>query len=438
MSQDDNPPPATGPRDSHNVVARRKRLLRPFLHPVAGRRLPPELQPEPVYARALSLSGGVGDPAFADLLQLIDQGPWHRDTDIRPYFDGAGAFDDMLAAVRAARREVLLEAYIISGDATGREFVEALSAAVARGVAVYVLADAFGSSRTRRNFWSLMRQGGSRFRLFRRPAYAPLPLLPVLDHRKLLVVDREVAFTGGMNIADEYRGGSQGEPAWRDTHVRVTGRIAWECALLFDESWQAAGGDPLQFRGRDEGEHTGATCLLLDSRPGRGAQEVHSAVAAIMGAARERLWITNAYFAPSPRILKFLKATARRGVDLRLLLPQRSDIPLIQAAARGYYSELMACGVRIYEYRPSVLHAKTVLADDRLCMIGSTNFDFRSFALNHECNVLSLDSGLGQAMHDQFLRDLDQAVPIDPARWTRRRWWQWLASALARLLAPLL
>ncbi len=438
MVQDEAPGQCSVAPVQPNVVARRKRLLPPLLHPRAGRRLPPELQPEAAYAQALELSGGIRDPAFAELLQRIDQGPWHRDTEIRPYFDGASAFEDMLGAVRAARREVLLEAYIISGDATGREFVEALSAAVSRGVAVHVLADAFGSSRTRRDFWALMRQGGSRFRLFRRPRYAPVSLLPILDHRKLLVVDRETAFTGGMNIADEYRRGSGGEPAWRDTHVRVRGRIAWECALLFDESWQAAGGDPLQFRGRDEGAHTGAACLLLDARPGRGAHEVHAAVAAIMGAARERLWVTNAYFAPSPRILRFLKATARRGVDVRLLLPQRSDIPLIQAAARGYYRELMDCGVRIHEYRPAVLHAKTLLADDRLCMIGSTNFDFRSFELNHECNVLTLDAHLGQTLGEQFRTDLEQAEPIEPARWRRRPWWQRLLSSAARLLAPLL
>lgn len=421
------------------LVARRKRLLPPLLHPVAGRRLPPELRPDAVFRQASALPDGVRGEAFEHLLRRIDQGPVHADTRITPYFDGASAFAAMLDAVAAARKEILLEAYIISGDATGQAFLEALTAAVERGVAVYVLADAFGSSQTRKDFWSLMRRSGSRFRLFRRPRYAPRAWLPVLDHRKLLVADRCVAFTGGMNIADEYRHGGPSEPAWRDTHVRISGSIAWECALLFSESWAAAGGDPLRFDGRETVESLSARwCLLLDSRPGRGVQEIHSAYAAIIGAARQRLWISNAYFAPSRGILEQLKASAQRGVDVRLLLPRKSDIPLIKAASRGYYRELLLAGVKIYEYLPAVLHAKTLVVDDRVGVIGSTNFDFRSFNFNHECNVLSLDESVAEALRQQFLQDLEQSENIELERWVQRGWLARLLSAAARLLAPFL
>ncbi len=421
------------------LVVRRKRWLPPLLHPRAGRRMPPELTPEKVYWQATELREGVRGEGFRNLLQTIDQGPLHRDGQITPYFDGASAFAEMLAALAGAQHEILLEAYIISADATGQAFLAELTAAVERGVVVHVLADSFGSSRTRRDFWNLLRRGGSRFRLFHRPRYAPVSWLPILDHRKLLVIDRQLAFTGGMNVADEYRTGVAGEPAWRDTHVKMAGGIAWECAVLFGESWLASGGDPMRFGPHLTGtQKTAMDCLLLDSRPGRGVQEVYAAFAAIIGAARERLWITNAYFAPNRQILNCLKRAAQRGVDVRLLLPRQSDIPIIKAASRGYYSELMAAGVKVFEYLPAVLHAKTVVADAYLGVIGSTNFDFRSFAFNHECNVLSYDADLARALEEHFLLDIGQASRIEPGRWSGRPWWRkWLHRG-ARALAPVL
>lgn len=423
---------------ARNVVARRKGFLRPLLHPLAGRNLPAGLSAQAVYSKAQRFSAGVRDPSCLQLIERIDQGPFHADSEIQPYFTGKQAFASMLAAVEEAEFEVMLEAYIISADETGGQFLEALRRAVARGVAVYVLADAFGSSRTRQDFWHLMRASGSQFRLFRRPRYAPRALLPILDHRKLLVVDRTLAFTGGMNIADEYHIGSGGQPAWRDTHVRVRGTLAWECALMFAESWESAGGDPLHFEGRELAGDQAAKALLLESRPGRGVQEIRSAYAAIMGAARHRLWISNAYFAPGRLILELLKATAQRGVDVRLLLPRQSDLPIIKAATRGYYSEMLNAGIKIHEFLPQVLHAKTLVADDFLCVIGSTNFDFRSFDFNYEANILALNDALGQQMSAQFERDLEQAEEVTLDSWKARPWWRRLINALARLLAPLL
>ncbi len=417
---------------------RRRHWRAPLLRPAAGRRLPAALRPEAVYLSASQFAGGLHDPAFPALLSRIDQGPFHNDTRVQTYFDGASAFAAMLAAIHAARHEILLESYIFSGDATGLKVLDALRLAAARGVVVRVLADAFGSSGTRGDFWHLLRQSGSRLRLFRRPRYAPRPLLPILDHRKILVVDRHIGFTGGMNIADEYHAGTATERVWRDTHVRVTGNIAWELALLFSESWTAAGGQPLRVESRPSTGLQHSPSLVLDSRPGRGIQEVHSAFAAIMGASRQRLWLTNAYFAPSRALLRKLKMTAQRGVDVRLLLPRRSDIPLIRAASQAYYAEMMRSGIRVFEYLPAVLHAKTLVADSLVSVIGSSNFDTRSFTLNHECNVLCLDARVAAELEAQFLLDLGCAEELNLELWQRRGWVHKFLQFLARMLAPIL
>ncbi len=422
------------PLDSH-ILARRKKVWRPVLHPQAQRKLAPQLRPRAAYQRCLELPQGLQDEGYVELLCAIDQAPFHTDTQASPYFDGHSAFAAMLSEIHAAQHEILLEAYVLRGDATGRAILEALRAAVARGVDVRVLADAFGSSQTRRQFWSLFRHSGSHFRLSRRPIYAPLGLLPILDHRKLLIVDRRVGFTGGMNIGDEYHNGREGEAAWRDTHVRLEGAITAELAAIFAESWESAGGDPLPYRPHPPAASNGARTLVLDSRPGRGTNEVFASYAATLGAARKRVWITNAYFAPSRPILELLKHTAQRGIEVRLLLPGHCDIPIIRSATQGYYRELLNSGVQIFEYQRAVLHAKTVVADGEVGIIGSTNFDFRSFNFNAECNVLFHDRPIANQLEQAFERDLHVSLEVTLEVWRSRSLWTRLTSWLARRFA---
>jgi cardiolipin synthase len=260
------------------------------------------------------------------------------------------------------------------------------------------------------------------------------------DHRKIIVVDRRIGFTGGMNVADEYGVARNfpGVQAWRDTHVRLEGTTAWGLALVFNEGWERAGGTPLRLPAKPITPATGPRTLVLSCRPGRGHTETSAVLAATMGAARQRLWITNSYFAPHPRVLQRICAAARRGVDVRLLLAGQTDVAVVRRAGRASYARLLACGVRIFEYQPTVIHAKTVVADDWASMIGSSNLDYRSYYLNAECNVLILDAATGRGMAASFLQDLEQAVEIDPAAWARRGWWEKAADVFYRWISPLL
>jgi cardiolipin synthase A/B len=416
---------------------RRWRLWRPILRPRAGRKLPPELRPENVGRLAAAFPEGLRDPGFLVLLRRIDQSPVLDGNRVRVFFRGPQTFEAMRAAIDAAQREVLIESYIFKDDATGRSLLETLSRAVARGVTVRVLADAFGSIATRRAFWKEMRAQGIEVRLFN-PLFPHLLLQPFRDHRKILVIDSVTAFTGGMNIGDEYGSSlsAHGGP-WRDTHVQVDGPAAWAMAIVFTEAWHAAGGSPVLL-GPLEPQTGGVPIVVLDSRPFRGTGEIASSLAAMVAAARRRIWITNAYFAPRRRAVDLLGEAAARGVDVRLLLPGTSDVPLVRHAGHGYYAPLLARGVRVFEYQQAVLHAKTVVADDFLSIAGSSNLDFRSFHFNAECNVVLFGSDTARCFTEAFEKDLEKSVEITPAEWARRSTLHRIGDALARRLGPIL
>lgn len=422
---------------------RRFRRFRPILRPYQGRKLPRELRGRRLIRLARSLPDGVRDPGFEHLLQRIDGAPLLGGNEVEVYVRGEDAFAAMREAVNGARREILLESYIYKDDATGRAFLDDLAAAAARGVRVQVLADALGSISTGRAFWREMELRGIESRLYH-PLFKKLWYQPFRDHRKVLVVDGRIAFTGGMNIGEEY-GSTSGIVArpgstWRDTHLRVIGPTAWEMAIVFAESWVQAEGSPLDLPPLDaeKAEAPGSRILVLDSRPKRGQAESAAAMAAIVGAARQSVWITNAYFAPGWAAVRILGQAARRGVDVRLLLPGLTDVPLVRHAGHGYFRRLLRRGVRIFEYQGSILHAKSLVADGYVSVVGSTNLDFRSFLFNAECDLLVLCDRTAQRLEQAFAADLENAVEVRRSDWKQRSLLHRAGDTLARWLAPVL
>ncbi len=421
---------------------RRHRLFRPILRPFPGRKLPPDLRVGRVEKLAVALPEGLADPGFEVLMRRIDGAPFFGGNRVDVFFTGREAFAAMRESGEAAQREVLLESYIFKDDSTGRQFLVGMQGAAERGLTVRVLADALGSSATRAEFWQEMGSSGIEVRLFH-PLFKGLWYQPFRDHRKILVLDREVAFTGGMNIGEEYgsfrRRPKPGE-TWRDTHVRVTGPAAWEMAVVFSEGWAHAGGeafeiDPLP---ADLADAPGSRVMVLDSRPNRGQAESAAALAAIGSAARRTLWITNAYFAPGHQGLDVLGAAAARGVDVRLLLPGKTDVPIVRRAGHGYYGALLERGVRIFEYQAAILHAKTLVADGLVSVVGSTNLDFRSFVFNAECDLLMLCPVTAATLEEAFLKDLESAEEVKLEDWRRRPLSKKIGDRLARWLSPFL
>jgi cardiolipin synthase len=395
----------------------------------------------------------VRDAAFRALVHAATRGPIHPVPPVCTFRDGSAAFAAMQQAMADAREEILLETYILRDDRLGVAVREALAAAVARGVQVSVLADALGSWATRDAFWHAMTSAGVTVRFFHRLWHHPLSAHR-RDHRKLLVVDRAVAFTGGMNIGEEYGSSLQHRAdAFRDTLVRLTGPVVHELAGVFAEGWDRAGGPVLPGLERTSwtariiqrwgphGERRSARqgmdpsdggLFVLDSRPGRGQRAMARVLAALIDGAREQLWITTPYFAPPRRAVRRLVAAAQRGVEVRLLLPgERTDVPIVRHAAHGTYARLLRGGVRIFEYQQAVLHAKTLVADGHAVLVGSSNLDLRSLRHNAECNVLLLDDGWGSALTADMVHDLEGSAEVTPAIWQQYGRWHRLVDRVA-------
>jgi cardiolipin synthase len=410
-----------------------------LLRPRSGRRLPAELQPEAVFQAGLQLVGGTTNPEFSRLLSSIDgDATVHGGNEVELFHVGAAAMDAMVQAIAEARREVLVESYIFRDDDTGKRFQRELQRSAERGATVRVLADAFGSWRTHGHFWRELAASGVAVRLYNR-ALTTLWWQPFRDHRKILVVDRTTAFTGGMNIADEY--GSSTRPRhtlWRDTHMRVVGPAAVEMAAVFAEGWERAGGEPLHLDDAVAREAGDVEIMVQDAIRGRGHHEMVAVLAALLGAVRERVWMTTAYFVPGRRGAEVIASVARRGIDVRLLVPGHTDVSLARHAGHAHFRPLLDAGVRVYEYQPAILHAKTLVADGRVSIVGSANMDLRSYRFNAECNLVLFDESVGSALEDQFRADIEASREILPAEWNRRPLRHRILDGGANLLGPLL
>lgn len=444
-------------------------------------RIPRELRAYRSFAMARTLTDGVRNAGFRQLVQRIDGGPLHVAPPVRLLVDGEETFRVVLGAMAEAREEILLETYILRDDRIGSSLREILAAAVTRGVRVCVLVDALGSATTGDGFWKTLADSGVTVRHFHPLLRAPMQAFR-RDHRKIIVVDRSIAFTGGMNIAEEYGSSIRAHPgAWRDTFIQVEGSVARELAAVFAEGWDRAHGPPLpgleyvswadgivlppagfealspralrdrvkrrlamgydKRRGRrverqdaTADEHGERSMIVLDPRPGRAQRETLAIMAALLGGARHRVWITTPYFAPPTRALWLLARAAREGVDVRLLLPAKSDVAIMLHAAHGAYSYLLANGVRIFEYEAAILHAKTLIVDGYAGMVGSSNLDFRSFWLNAECNLLLFDNDCGATLERTFLDDLSVSREVTEVTWSRRSMRHALLDLAARAL----
>lgn len=339
------------------------------------------------------------------------------------FTEGDELYDAMLAAIGGAQREILLESYLFATDEVGQRFVTALAERSGAGVTVRLLVDAVGSlfhfpRRTEQD----LRAAGVIVRRFHRWRWRQPLRYNRRDHRKLLVVDGETAFVGGFNIHRESSRRVYGEARWRDTHVQVQGALALEAQTLFESFWR---------RNRQLPEPSAdAATLLLSNHTRDCRQRLGCLFNATFEGAHNTLALTTPYFVPSRRMRKALRRAARRGVEVRLLVPRISDVRLARWAADAVYDDLLAAGIRVFEYLPRMLHAKTIIADGDWSLVGTANLDYRSVFLNHELVLASRDPALCRALRTQFEVDI-AAAEVEPAHWRRRGWSLRLAEGLA-------
>ena len=361
--------------------------------------------------------------------------------------DGAATYAAILAAVAGARRHVNLEYYIFEPDHAGTALRDALIERARAGVKVRLLLDAVGSSKVRRSFLRPLLDAGAEVVWFHpRQLLKPFkrPWLNLRTHRKLVVIDGTVAFTGGINITDA-EDDSRNPDAYRDLHTRLAGHVVRSLQLVFLEDWIYASGQRMAHFDREDlfpsdgaaREDGRVQAQVLVSGPDSSWEAIHRMhVAAIHEAAR-RVWLVTPYFVPGEAARMALTSAALGGLDTRLLVPRRSDSLFVTLAGRSYYDELLQAGVKIYEYGPRMLHTKAFIADEDTCIVGSANFDHRSFRLNFELSMLYHDRGLTAELEAILAQEFACATPVRPDR-HRPLWRQRLPEAFARLASPLL
>ncbi len=380
------------------------------------------------------------------LEELATGSPLIAGNKVRLLFDGPETMQAMMEAIRNAKNHINLETYIFDQDELGMQFADLLIEKQRSGVQVNIIYDSVGTLGVPAAFFEKMRAAGISLTEFN-------PVNPLKrfgpwrlnnrDHRKILVVDGRIGFTGGVNIVKDYarsslfrsKGRANAELGWRDTHIQIEGPAVAALQWLFLDAWTKQRAEdlpdreyfpPLQEAGNE-------LVRVIASEPGSN-HEIYKAYILAMQQAKKSIHITVAYFVPDVQIIQALTDAARRGVDVSIIFPSISDTGLVYYAARSFYGELLAAGVKLYEFQASVLHAKTAVIDGTWSTVGSANLDLRSFLHNTEVNVVVFDEDFGKRMEAAFQKDLKNSVQISREEWEQRSFFERFKEAASRSL----
>lgn len=343
--------------------------------------------------------------------------------------NGDDCFDEFISAIRNAKKNINLETYIFKSDTLGWKIAEELSAAARRGVDVNIIYDAVGSIRTSPAVFDQMRSAGAH-------VIQHNPLIPwrffwnisFRDHRKILVIDGKTAFAGGINIGLEYAGKKYRGDAWRDTHLKIEGPAAREVQFFFIENWIRNGGYISDYSSyfpqpRESGK---VPIMILSTKSRKKIAPIMESYLSSIRHAKKNIYITNAYFIPDRKIYIELMKAAERGIDVSIILPWKSDLPFVKLASQFLYRRYLKHGIKIFEYRKSILHAKTAVIDGVVSTIGSSNIDRLSFNWNLELNAMIIDQPFGKKMEKLFHDDKKDCVEVTLAMIERRSVAQYL------------
>ncbi|WP_159835970.1 cardiolipin synthase [Burkholderia sp. 8Y] len=379
----------------------------------------------------------LGNPTIRTLQRLSGM-PFLRGNAVRVLVNGDATFSAILEAIESAEQYVVVQFFIVRADALGEMLKDALIARAKAGVRVYFLYDSIGSFDLPHRYVHALRAGGVEAHPFAtKRKFVHRFQINFRNHRKIVVVDGKRAFVGGHNVGVEYLGGNPRLSPWRDTHVEVRGPAIASIQFVFTEDWYWAtqrlpelGPAPHT----DENMH----CMVLSSGPADKQETCSLFFVEAINAARERIWITSPYLIPDEAVFSALRLAVMRGVDVRILIPSRRDHRVVFAASKLYAYDLVQAGVRIFRYKPGFLHQKVVLVDDIAASVGSANLDNRSFRLNFEITVLTVDHDFAREVESMLLVDFAHAYEIDGDDYRGAAFWRRMAMHVARLFSPIL
>jgi len=386
-----------------------------------------------------SLTDAAENPKIHAIERLAKM-PLVGGNDAELLIDGEATFDSIFEGIDAAEDYLLVQFYIVRDDELGRELSRRLQARARDGVDVYFLYDEIGSYRLPGSYLQDLMDAGVDVRRFHSTRGSGNRFqLNFRNHRKVVVADGEVGWVGGLNVGDEYMGRDEGFGHWRDTHLRLHGPATLCLQLSFVEDWHWATSEILELNWEPaEVPDADLPVLVLPSGPADRFETAGLMVQHAIHAAEERLWISSPYFVPDEGVMAALKLAAMRGVDVRVLIPERPDNILTYLAAYALIQPLLEAGVSIHRYQDGFLHAKTFLIDDNVSAIGTVNLDNRSFRLNFEITAWLLDEDFAAQMETMFEQDFSGSREMTLTDIAERPWWFRAASRAAYLTAPVL
>ncbi len=387
--------------------------------------------------RQLERRYAIDDPQFVRSMSSLLGPPLLTGNNVTVLLNGDQIFPPMLAAIRGAKRTITFETYIYWSESIGKEFADALSERARAGVKVHVLLDWIGSVKMEQRYLDEMKRAGVAIERYHEPHWSHLARLNNRTHRKVLVVDGSIGFTGGVGIADQWRGDARDPSQWRDTHFRVEGPVVAQMQAVFMDNWIKAQGkvlhDELYFPHLES--RGDMVAQMFSSSPSGGSESMQLMYMMAITSARSSIHLSSSYFVPDRLTTAALVASAKRGVKVRIIMPgEHIDTEIVRMASRAGWGDLLQAGIEIAEFAPTMYHCKVMVVDSLLVSVGSTNFDNRSFRLNDEANLNVLDAGFAIQQVAIFEKDWGRARPVTYEQWLRRPWQDKLLERLAVLL----
>lgn len=379
------------------------------------------------------------DPAFARAMGVLLGPAILHGNRFEVLLNGDQIFPAMLAAIRAAQTTITFESYVYWSDEIGKEFADSLAERARAGVKVHVLLDWVGSNKLDPTQMDAMRAAGVEVRKFHKPAWYSLSRMNNRTHRKVLVVDGKVGFTGGVGIAALWTGNAQDPEHWRDTHFKAEGPVVAQMQAVFLDNWIKATGTVLH---GDDYFPTLSTAgddaaQMFSSSPSGGSESMHLMYLLAITSAQHTIHLSSAYFVPDQLSIKALVAALKRGVKVQIIVPgEHSDATVVQSASRARWGDLLAAGAEIHEYQPTMYHCKVLIIDSLMVSVGSTNFDSRSFRLNDEANLNIYAPDFAREQVEVFKADLALSRQISFEEWKQRPLSEKLLEHAASLLGP--
>ena len=384
---------------------------------------------------------------FEKLAQLSIKNSWSPlagENEVKLLINGEQKFAEVVAALKAASHHIHLEYYIFEDDDIGHLIKDILIEKARAGVQVRLIYDDFGSRSIRRDIIpELIEAGVEAFPFYRVLFLALANRLNYRNHRKIIVIDGHTAFTGGINVSDRYINNKGAEQRyWRDTHLKIVGPGIYYLQYIFIGDWNFCSGQYLapnqKYFNLEPSGTQDVTVQVVASGPDSEQSTILLSLLSAISLADKEICITTPYFIPGDSLLDALTMAVLSGVNVTLLVPDRSDSIFVDWASSSYFADLLAAGVRIFRYTKGFIHAKTMVVDEQLCIVGTANMDYRSFDLNFEVNTLIYNNTLACQLKDVFENDLKDSVELKLDEWEKRPWYKQLPERLARLLSPLL